>query len=391
MKEHSPCTAISEPVHKSPSSDLIRLLVVAFAAILLTGHALSAQTLTLLYTFSGGSDGSKPQGALYLDSTGALFGETAQGGTSGNGVAFKLTPPAGGGSWTESVLYSFSGPDGADPAGGLMALSNTLVGITTSGGAFNQGTVFQLTPSGGGWTETVLHSFAGSDGANPSVRLVADANGALYGITPVGGASNKGVVFQLAPPNSPGGPWTETVLHNFTGGSDGFGPFGVLLIDKSGALYGTTTQNNPAPGRAFRLTPPKPPATNWTFKVLHNDLATFINVDFIDSTGALYGTTLGPNAFFKLSQSGSEKILLKGIDYSMPGLAAGPGGTYYGGNFGGRVFKLTPPSGKGGQWMLGDLLPSSCYNQGMPTLDSSGTIYGYDVNVCQAPLYGAVY
>src|SRR5882762_2452019 len=192
-----------------------RFLALTLLTSLLSLPASAASTPTLIYTFTGGNDGSIPQGALLLDSSGALMGVTAQGGAAGIGVAFKLTPPIRGGSWTESVLHSFSGSDGATPAGGLLALSNTLVGVTTFGGASNLGTVFQLTPNGGGWTETVLHSFSGSDGANPTVRLVADNKGTLYGITPVGGASNRGVVFQLKPPN-PGGTWTETVLHNFT-------------------------------------------------------------------------------------------------------------------------------------------------------------------------------
>ncbi len=357
-----------------------QFLLLTFLTSLLAIPVLAASTPTLIYTFTGGSAGSIPQGTLLLDSSGALFGVTAQGGESGKGVAFKLTPPVSGGSWTESVLHSFLGADGASPAGGLLALSNTLVGVTTFGGASNLGTVFQLTPNGGGWTESVLHSFSGSDGANPTVRLVADGKGALYGITAIGGASNRGVVFQLKPPTVSGGVWTETVLHDFTGGSDGFGPFGVLLIDNHGALYGSTTQNSPQPGRVFRLRPPKIAGKPWAFKVLHNDLATFISVDYVDSTGTLFGTTLGPNAFFKLSKTGTEQILINNADYSL-----------HGGSFGADVFKFTPPANENGTWTFQDLNPGFCFNNGMPTLDAVGTIYGYDVNVCQAPPHGAVY
>src|SRR5882672_3511994 len=316
-----------------------RFLLLSFLALLLALPASAASAPTLIFTFTGGSDGSIPQGALLLDSSGALMGVTAQGGTSGKGVAFKLTPPVNAGSWTE----------------------------------------------------TVLHSFSGSDGANPTVRLVADNKGSLYGIAPVGGTSNRGVVFQLKPPTNPGGTWTETVLHNFTGGSDGFGPFGVLLIGQNGALYGTTSQNNPQPGRVFRLKPPKVAGRPWAFKVLHNDLATLINVDVVDDTGTLFGTTLGPGQFFKLSQSGNEQILINQVDYPMPGLAVGPDGVLYGGSFGADVLKFIPPANQTGTWTIERLNPGFCFNNGMPTVDSAGTIYGYNVNVCNSPAHGAVY
>jgi hypothetical protein len=189
-------------------------------------------------------------------------------------------------------------------------------------------------------------------------------------------------VFQLTPPSEPGGSWTENVLYNFTGSGDAFG--GILLIDKSGALY-STTQN-----QVFKLTPPQDSGADWTFTVLHSDVATFITVDLVGKTGALFGTTLGPNAFFELTQSGNEKVLVEmGDIYPLPGLAAGPGGALYGGNFGGEVFKLTPPSQRGGKWTIAFVI-SSCFNNGMPTLNKKGTIYGYDVGIC-GPQHGAVY
>ena len=134
-----------------------RLLAAALVTTILAGPATATPTLSLIYTFSGGSDGSIPQGAPLLDRSGALFGETAQGGASGDGVVFQLTPPRKGGSWTQSVLHSFSGADGADPDGGLLEQSGNLFGVTTSGGASGQGTVFELTHTGGAWTESVLH------------------------------------------------------------------------------------------------------------------------------------------------------------------------------------------------------------------------------------------
>jgi uncharacterized repeat protein (TIGR03803 family) len=389
MQRPSSPVVPSETGRTTPGFSCKDILLLALTTIAFAAHAFAAPNLTLIYTFTGGSDGSLPQGSLLLSSEGELFGLTAHGGTSGNGVVFKLTPPTtSGGSWTESVLHSFSGPDGANPAGGLLASSGALFGVTTAGGAFNKGVVFQLKLSGGVWTETVLHSFSGIDGANPSVRLVADAKGALFGITAVGGASNKGVVFKLTPPKVRGRTWTETVIHDFAGSA---GTGSVLVIDGAGALYGTTAHDQSA-ASLFKLTPPVPPNADWTYTVLLNDNATFLTVDGVDTAGTLFGTTLGPNAFFDLSPSGVKQVLVEmGDIYPLPGLAAGPDGALYGGNFGQQVFKLTPPSGKGGSWTVGLVIPS-CFNNGMPAVDATGTIYGYNVSAaCQAPPYGAVY
>ncbi|MGH6850219.1 MAG: choice-of-anchor tandem repeat GloVer-containing protein [Methylocella sp.] len=142
---------------------------------------------TVLHTFTGGSDGKLPEGALLADSSGNLYGATYGGGTSNRGTVFKLTP--GG---TETVLHTFTG--GSD---GLIAdSSGNLYGTTIFGGASNAGVVFKLSPTG---TETVLYSFTGgSDGAFPQAGLYADSNGNLFGTTNGGGASGNGVVFKLA-------------------------------------------------------------------------------------------------------------------------------------------------------------------------------------------------
>lgn len=141
---------------------------------------------------------------------------------------FSLAPPGSAGeAWTETVLHSFNGGDGNNPeASPVASPGGVLYGTTAGGGASEAGTVFSLSPpasAGGSWTETVIHSFIGSDGTTPEGGL-AIHSGVIYGTTNGGGASGLGTVFSLTPPASFGGSWTEAVLHSFGGGHDGSGP-----------------------------------------------------------------------------------------------------------------------------------------------------------------------
>jgi uncharacterized repeat protein (TIGR03803 family) len=184
---------------------------------------------TVLYSFTGGADGGDPfQSGLLLAGT-TLYGNTAGGGT-GYGVIYKLTLKG-----AQSVIYTFQGgTDGDSPEGNLVRdKSGNLYGNTFRGGASDSGTLFQLTPSG---TETILHSFGGgADGSNPYGGLVGDANGNLYGATLYGGSScGCGAVYKIT---SSG---TETILHTFKGGADGNGPVDALILDAKGSLYGAT-------------------------------------------------------------------------------------------------------------------------------------------------------
>jgi hypothetical protein len=260
-------------------------------------------TETVLYSFQGTSvgDGSNPQAGLVFDTKGALYGTTASGGKYGSGTAFKLTPPAvAGGAWTESVLYSFQGsPDGGNPASGLIFNGTKLCGTTPVGGSSNFGTVFELIPPAkktSPWTESILYNFTGrSDGGKPYSGLVLKAK-ALYGTTLDGGPGTQGAVFMLTPPAVAGGAWTESVLYGFTGGADGGKPYAGVIFGKLGVLYGTTGLGGAGYGTVFELAPPKAPSTTWTESVLYKfgggpDGAYARYGVVADTTGNLYGTT----------------------------------------------------------------------------------------------------
>ena len=195
----------------------------------------TAGQLTWLYGFTGGVDGSGPNGVI-RDSAGNLYGNTANGGAGGAGVVYKLDAAG-----QETVLYSFMpGPGGTHPWAGVIGDSaGNLYGTTFDGGAYEYGVVFKLTPSSGGWKESVLYSFAGgANGGYTDAGLIFDKAGNLYGSTLRGGAYDAGMVFKLSP--STKGAWNIRVLYSFTGNNDGGSPRASVIFDKSGNLYGTT-------------------------------------------------------------------------------------------------------------------------------------------------------
>jgi len=207
-----------------------------------------AGTETVLYSFKGGTDGCYPYNAgLVIGKKAALYGTTSGCGASGAGTVFKVTPTG-----TETVLHSFAnnGTDGVHPYAGLVLEKTTgnFYGTTHDGGASNNGTVFMVTPTG---TETVLHSFVndGADGLNPYAGLILDKTGNLYGTTYSGGASNNGTVFELTPSG------TEIVLHSFGVDPDGALPTASLVLGKKGILYGTTTAGGTNYGTVFKVVP----------------------------------------------------------------------------------------------------------------------------------------
>ena len=286
-------------------------------------------TEVILHNFTGPPDGSVPVRSVVLTAPGRLFGTTLEGGANDMGSAFEVQfatnadAPA-----RERVLYSFGSfsGDGIHPNAALLPAVQGFFGVTRDGGANGRGTVFQLTPpsSGGDWTETVLYSFTGSgDAAFPSSDLVVDKAGNLYGTTLVGGVSDLGAVYQLSPPATEGGTWTETVIFSFSG-SDGTLPFGGLQFDQNGLLYGTTSGGGDLQGgTVFQLTPPAKPGTSWTESVLYSfsggrDGGSPVAGVIINNKGQLFGTA---------STGGS----------------GGP-------DFGGVIFKLTPPQNQGDPW-----------------------------------------
>ena len=338
----------------------------------LTPNADGRWTESVLHSFTGGHAQEGPMAGLIFDAAGNLYGTTAEGGAHGAGMVFKLTPNTDG-SWTESVLHSFNGSDGSTPTAVLIFdAAGNLYGTTYIGGAHDQlGTVFKLTPNADGtWAESVLHWFNGKDGANPSAGLIFDAAGNLYGTTSEGGAHNSGTVFKLTP--NADGAWTESVLHAFNS-SDGANPYAGLIFDAAGNLYGTALGGGELGlcsggysgcGVVFKLTPNAD--GSWRESVLYrfrgtragNPQATLI----FDAAGNLYGTAAGGygsanvGAAFKLSpnQDGSWTYSLihvfqgKPALYPIGGLVLGSGGTLYGttddcnADCAGVVYQITP-------------------------------------------------
>jgi len=185
-----------------------------------------------MHSFTGSpDDGARPGGGVIFDQSGNLYLTTGFGGANDSGTVYQLSPPF----YYGSILYSFQGgSDGAGPAGGVIFdQSGNLYGATTTGGSGGGGTVFELTPSGSGWTFTLIYSFTGGAYCGPRGNLVMDGAGNLYGTTRCDGTYNQGSVFKLTP--SSGG-WTESDLYDFTGGSDGGSPFSKVVIDANGNL-----------------------------------------------------------------------------------------------------------------------------------------------------------
>jgi uncharacterized repeat protein (TIGR03803 family) len=242
----------------------------------------------ILYSFTGGADGALPAAEVTFDPLGSLYGTTADGGQVNQGTVFQLTHS--GGNWTQSVLYSFTGgSDGSLPTSGLLFdKAGNLYGTTYAGGLF-YGTVFQLTPSGSGWMEDAIYEFqGGDDGGRPQAGLISDTSGNLYGATSTYGPSGNGTAFELT--LSQGG-WKFSVLYGFAGVFGG--PRGNLVMDATGNLYGTTYGGGAnGVGSVFKLTLSN---GTWTYTSLHDFTGgtdgayPYSNLVF-DANGNLYGT-----------------------------------------------------------------------------------------------------
>jgi uncharacterized repeat protein (TIGR03803 family) len=338
---------------------------------------------TTLYSFTYGPDGMNPCGALIRDAAGNLFGTASLGGTTNNGMVFKLDTAG-----HETVLHSFTGADGDYPVAGLVRdAAGNFYGTTLDGGPWNRGVVYKLSTGGqlpdlyaftgaadggspgagvtldsagnlygtagnGGATQyggvvfqldttghlTVLHAFTGgSDGANPYAGVIRDAEGNLYGTTLFGGNMGLGVVYKVAKTGN------ETVLHSFSG-SDGANPFGGLIRDSAGNLYGTTEVGGAwGAGTVYKLDPQGGLTTLYSFTGAADGAYPHSGV-VRDSAGNLYGTAWGPSnsglgVVYKVDPNGQETVLYSftgGIDGGTPfaGVVLGAG-TLYGVTMGG--------------------------------------------------------
>jgi uncharacterized repeat protein (TIGR03803 family) len=274
-----------------------KVLTTSVVFAILAGGAWAAAIPQIIYNFAGNNDGEYIDSDLVMDGAGNLYGTSVLGGDFGSGTVFQLTPSGNG--WTHTVLYSFhGGTDGGEPYKGVTLDSQgNLYGTAVTGGGGSCeggcGVAYKLTNSGGVWTQAVIHAFTGgADGSGPGTGLTIGSHGVLYGMTPTGGANGQGVIFLLRPLQN--GTWNLKVIHAFTGGSDGGGGSAGRLLRYKGSLYGvTTTGGANGKGVAFKLTHP---VGGWQFTTLYAfqgqpDAGFPYGALAPDSHGRLYGTT----------------------------------------------------------------------------------------------------
>lgn len=381
-----------------------------FAVVTMIATVSSAAGYKRVYSFSGGLDGRDPATHLTFDSAGNAYGTTAAGGEFDFGAIFKLTPSGNG--WVQTVIYSFTaGNDGMDPhAGVVIGPDGSLYGTAVAGGNAGScegngcGVVYRLTPDGDQWFLTTIYNFKGDkDGAGPGSRVVFDAAGNLFGATPRGGRFDLGTIFKLTP--TPSGEWRKKILHNFTGGKDGAtGSMGDLIFDADGNIYGVTEQGGAnGVGTVYKVS--HSPSGNWTLTTLYAfkgmpDGANPYGGLIWDGAGNLYGTTyfggtVGMGTTFQLTPGPNgkwqENILynfLGDTDGSLPTttLIFDKSGNLFGTtSAGGRpscdcgtVFKLSLSNGSWKEKIIhyfGRHFDGYAPNYGL-TFDAAGNLYG---------------
>jgi len=322
-------------------------------------------TEVVLYSFKcrcWNGDGERPYAGVVFDAAGNLYGTTYQGGAYNEGAVFELSPSATG--WSEKLLYSFQGgTDGVgsrsntglafDPSGNLWGFTNKGGDGTGSPCLGGCGTIYELTPtSGGGWQESVIYRFGKLGlGGFPVGTPVFDATGALYGAAS-GGGDNRGVIYKLTPPATPGDPWTYKILHVFVG-TDGAGPTGLVL--RAGNLYGVTeagganSGSGSGDGTVFELAHPTPGSPVWTLNTLYSFGASTTDGTFpadrvaFDQQGNMWGVTArggdsGAGTVFELvpGTNWTETIVHSftgnSVEGGFPavGLVQAPNGVFYG-------------------------------------------------------------
>lgn len=327
---------------------------------------------TVLYNFTGGTDGGEPYKGVTLDAQGNLYGTAVTGGggscEGGCGTVFKLAN-AGGGVWNFGVIHTFTGgKDGSGPGAPVVFdKAGNLYGMTPTGGALGFGTIYLLKPGASDWTLRVIHTFTGgADGLGGSAgRMVFDRLGHVFGVATVGGVNGKGVAFQLT--RTSVGEWQFTSLYDFKDSPDGALPYGGLIFDKAGNLYGTTYYAGKNDfGTVYVLARG---ASGWTEHVLYSfkggsDGGSPISTLVADAAGNLYGTTSDGGAsgcscgtIFRMSRNSAgawtETVVYRfqgqpDAGFAYNGLVSDSKGNFYGATVhggtsnDGTIYKLTP-------------------------------------------------
>ena len=388
----------------------IALLFCFTLSLAVLANTAQAQTFSVLHNFTAGADGLGPEASITVGPGGVLYGTAGGGGTYDNGTVFKLKQVNS--DWVFSTLYEFTGgSDGGHPIGGVViGPGGALYGTTQVGGADDDGVVYALTPPATFcrsltcyWDETLLHTFTGvPDGINPWVEnLVFDSAGNIYGTTGNGGEYDQGTVFELTPS---GGGYTESILHNFGNGYDGKYADAGVVLDAAGNVYGTTSSGGTGQGcdfgcgTAYQLTPS---GGSWQENILVSFDYGQANLEggiypysplVFDSAGNLYGTTIYSGQIyldgivFKLAPSGGGYT--PSLSYAFPSSCQPYGGVTMdsAGNFfgvctvtagSGSVFELTNCSQSCVMIDLHDFSGRDGYMPyGAPTLDANGNLYG---------------
>jgi uncharacterized repeat protein (TIGR03803 family) len=409
------------------STALAVMTLTLIASFVLAPSSWAANQFKVLHEFTGGVDGDQPQDALIADAAGNLYGTSLAGGSYGAGTVFKLAPDVDG-TWKYTVLYAFTGgTDGGFPIAGLIFdAGGNLYGTTSGGGDYRAGVAYKLSPKWDGtWTESVLWAFSGGsphwDGASPGAGLIFDPHGNLYGRTRSGPHNHDGgAAFKLKP--QPDGSWTEKVLHPLLNNDYDIGLLArtSIMLDAQGALYGNEISGGDnAAGDVFKLTSNRD--GTWTYSYIYL-FATGPGTDGVwpegplmfDNTGNLYGTTAyggthGYGTVFKLTQqvdgSWKELVLYNFMGgesdgaFPVSGVVSDTAGNLYGttmfggpgwscvdarGTGCGTVFKLTPGPDDAWTESLVHIFPAMAagnpYGGTNPTsallIDRAGHLYG---------------
>lgn len=383
-------------------------LVLAFLFLASVSQPAHSQTYQVIHNFTGeGSDGATPYGGPILDPAGNVYGTTNLGGSNADGTVYELSP--NGSSWTFNTIYNFAGgADGAAPGFGSLVVRHdcSLFG-TTEGGGTALGTAFKIRPRGNPchkpdftWEEKVLHRFGhGQDGGQPTNGVAFDRSSNFYGTANLGGAYNNGAVFEVTQSS---GLWTETLIYNFTGGNDGGTPVSGVTINAAGDLYGTTSFGGLyGTGVVYELSH-SASESGWTQTVLYNfqglsDGEYPVGGVILDKAGNIYGSTFlggdnGGGTLYQLSPSDGDWTLTTLYSFSTyygpyNKLTLDAHGNLYGAANGaganglGSVFKLTPSDGS---WTFTDLYDfTGGSDGGQPygsvAVDGQGNIFGTNV------------